>query len=100
MPYLTYISFSVCENSVELLFAISGGHMSIKMNFIKSIMDTFIIGKNNTRVLILAVGLINDTVVPLDLFDRPESLQSIIENNNGSLPSIEQLLRHDMVKVG
>ena len=90
----------VCNNSVDLLFAIGGGHMSVKMNFMKSIIDRFVIGTNNTRVGALAVGLLNDTTLPLDALESLQSLQSFIESSNDSLPSVELFLRADVGKVG
>ena len=73
--------------------------MSIKMDLINAITDTFVIGKNDTRVGALALGLSDDTVLPLDALESQSSLQSYIVKNNGSLPSIAEFLRPDVGKV-
>lgn len=90
----------VCNNAVDLLFVIGEGHMSVKMNFMKSIIDRFVMGTNNTRVGVLAVSLLNDSTLPLDALESLESLQSFIESSSGQLPSVEQFLRPDVGKVG
>ena len=90
----------VCNNSVDLLFVVAGGHISEKMNFIKSIIDRFVMGTNNTRVGVLAVGLLNNSTLPLDDLESLETLESFIESSSGQLPSVEQFLRPDVGKVG
>lgn len=73
--------------------------MSVKMNFIKSIRDKFVIGDNDTRVGALAVGLVDDAVLPLNVLESSRLLQSYMENNNDSLISIGEFLRPDVGKV-
>ena len=90
----------VCNNSVDLLFVVAGGHIPEKMNFIKSIIDRFVMGTNNTRVGVLAVGSLNNSTLPLDDLESLETLESFIESSSGQLPSVEQFLRPDVGKVG
>ena len=73
--------------------------MSIKKNFIQSIVDKFVVGKNDTRVGVVALGFLDDTVLPLDALESASSLGSYINNDNGSLPSITEFLRPDVGKV-
>lgn len=90
----------VCNNSVDLLFVIAGGPVSVKKNFMKSIMDRFVMGTNNTRVGVLAEGSLNDSTLPLDAPESLETLQSFNESSSGQLPSVEQFLRPGVGKVG
>ena len=88
--------FVACGKPVDLLFIVEGGELSIKGNFIQSIVDKFLLGENDTRVGVVALGLLDDLVLPLDSL---ESFSSFMSYKNASLPSIAEFLRPDVAKV-
>ena len=88
--------FVACGKPVDLLFIVEGGELSIKGNFIQSIVDKFLLGENDTRVGVVALGLLDDLVLPLDAL---ESFSSFMSYKNASLPSIAEFLRPDVAKV-
>ena len=88
--------FVACGKPVDLLFIVEGGKLSIKGNFIQSIVDKFLLGENDTRVGVVALGLLDDLVLPLDAL---ESFSSFMSYKNASLPSIAEFLRPDVAKV-
>jgi len=88
--------FVACGKPVDLLFIIEGGELSIEGNFIQSIVDKFLLGENDTRVGVVALGLLDDLVLPLDAL---ESFSSFMSYKNASLPSIAEFLRPDVAKV-
>ena len=85
-----------CGKPVDLLFIVEGGELSIEGNFIQSIVDKFFLGENDTRVGVVALGLLDDLVLPLDSL---ESFSSFMSYKNASLPSIAEFLRPDVAKV-
>ena len=88
--------FVACSKPVDLLFIVEGGELSIEGNFIQSIVDKFLLGENDTRVGVVALGLLDDLVLPLDAL---ESFSSFMSYKNASLPSIAEFLRPDVAKV-
>lgn len=88
--------FVACGKPVDLLFIVEGGELSIEGNFIQSIVDKFLLGENDTRVGVVALGLLDDLVLPLDSL---ESFSSFMSYKNASLPSIAEFLRPDVAKV-
>lgn len=88
--------FVACGKPVDLLFIVEGGELSIKENFIQSIADKFL-GENDTLIGVVALGLSDDLVLPLDAL---ESFSSFNSHINSSLPSIAEFLRPDFAKVG
>ena len=88
--------FVACGKPVDLLFIVEGGELSIEGNFIQSIADKFLLGENDTRVGVVALGLLDDLVLPLDAL---ESFSSFMSYKNASLPSIAEFLRPDVAKV-
>lgn len=88
--------FVACGKPVDLLFIVEGGELSIEGNFIQSIVDKFLVGENDTRVGVVALGLLHDLVLPLDAL---ESFSSFMSYKNASLPSIVEFLRPDVAKV-
>lgn len=88
--------FVACGKPVDLLFIVEGGELSIKGNFIQSIVDKFLLGENDTRIGVVALGLSDDLVLPLDALEIFSSFNSYI---NSSLPSIAGFLRPDVAKV-
>ena len=88
--------FVACGKPVDLLFIVEGGELSIKGNFIQSIVDKFLLGENDTRIGVVALGLSDDLVLPLDALESFSSFNSYI---NSSLSSIAGFLRPDVAKV-
>ena len=88
--------FVACGKPVDLLFIVEGGELSIEGNFIQSVVDKFLLGENDTRVGVVALGLLDDLVLPLDSL---ESFSSFMSYKNASLPSIAEFLRPDVAKV-
>lgn len=88
--------FVACGKPVDLLFIVERGELSIEGNFIQSIVDKFLLGENDTRIGVVALGLLDDLVLPLDALESLSSFNSYI---NSSLPSIAGFLRPDVAKV-
>ena len=84
---------------MDLLFVLDGGHLLFKSNFVKSIMDRFVVGSNHTRGKFVAIGLLNNTVFPLNLLEDQSRFDSYIKNDDLPSITVEDFLRPDVVKV-